>query len=101
MKDYQIVRKLEKPLTENELKECATGDGRVKAIIPVFLSDMIGLKISDVLSMLSKKVVGNGSLIDIQYNVVGLTKNGMLELEVSGDASFLLNEKEENDLDYD
>lgn len=82
------------PLTQPLTKEAMDDKGWVKGVVEVKLGDVVGKTEDELLDFLSEKLVGNFSLADFTYHVVGYGPGDVLQLLVSGDAQMAFAPKE-------
>lgn len=76
------------PLSKDELKSIADDDNYVSGNVVVDLDDIVDDDLELFLDELSTSLVGDDLLQDITYALVGTTDDGRAIIEVSGDASY-------------
>ena len=72
-------------------------DGRVEGYVDICIYDIIDNSAEDFLDMISMKLVNSDLLIDIDYDIVGHRDGLTLILKVSGDASEICSDDEEEE----
>lgn len=92
---------LDAPLPMDEIRRQADGpaDERMRhephgyaiGVVTVDLSDFIDNDLEGILDLLSERLTGGSSLMDIAYKVVGHDGDA-LHIEVSGDVSMILDQ---------
>jgi predicted RNA-binding Zn-ribbon protein involved in translation (DUF1610 family) len=80
-----------KPLTSDDVDE----DGWVTGVVEIDLEDVIKYDLEGFLDLLSERLVGNDLLSDITYSALGVDAEGMLRVEVTGDALMVFDEKDD------
>lgn len=84
------------PLTKKEIKEQADESGFVEGVVPVELSALIDNNFEEFLDLISEKLVGSPTLMEVQYEVSHspLTNEDehTVMIKVSGNASVILEE---------
>jgi len=91
---------LTRPLTHTQMRRQMDVEGYVEGIVPVNLDEIIDCDRDTFIGMLSEMLTDSPDLEDVEYEVVG-HDGDMLHILVSGDASALLEEAEEEELDED
>ena len=91
---------LTRPLTHTQMRRQMDIEGYVEGIVPVNLDEIIDCDRDTFIGMLSEMLTDSPDLEDVEYEVVG-HDGDMLHILVSGDASALLEEAEEEELDED
>jgi len=91
---------LTRPLTHTQMRRQMDIEGYVEGIVPVNLDEIIDCDRDTFIGMLSEMLTDSPDLEDVEYEVVG-HDGDMLHILVSGDASALLDEAEEEELDED
>lgn len=74
---------LTKPLTKEEIKKM---EYWVTGVIPVDLNDLMTFGFENLLDRFSEALIGNYLLMDITYTAKGVTEDGKVLIEVSGEA---------------
>jgi hypothetical protein len=62
----------------------------VTGVLEIPLNDMAVWDYETLLDTLSERFIGNELLMDITFKAVGVTKNGDIQIEVSGDVSAVM-----------
>lgn len=93
-KEMNIIRT---PLTKAEITKRLEEDTTyITGVVPVDLSDIIDNDLEGLLDIVSEKLIGSICLMDINYKCIGVENDGLtLLMEVSGDASDVLDEYDE------
>lgn len=81
---------LEKPMEIDDIKKQMDKDGRVSGIVAIGLYNIIERDEETFLDMIGETLTGSELLMDITYKVVGHDDKNNLYIEVSGDASEIL-----------
>lgn len=88
------MKVLEKPYTQQEMKELMDENGYVTGRVAIPLSDIIDHNFEEFLDLVAKKLVDNDCLMDINYKAVGIDNiesgDADIILEVSGDVSEII-----------
>ena len=88
---------LDKPYTNQELRQHMDGNGIVTGLVAVPVSDIIGTDLEGFLDMVSEKLTGSPCLMGTDYKAVSIenpnTADAEIVFEVTGDASMVLDEE--------
>lgn len=95
MEDMTIY---EEPMTRKEILAKRDEDGFVEGVVPVSLSDAIDNDLEGFLDLISEKLVGSASLLDISYASVGSRGTEIL-VSVTGDVTDVLSYLDEYEED--
>lgn len=90
---------LKKPLSMGEMKRMMAETGQIEAIVPIAIADLIDYDFESFLDIISKRATGSDALMDIHYEAVQLINANVLAFRVTGDASTILDWKEEDAID--
>ena len=93
---------LQPALSTDQLRHLETHDDRfpyVTGIVTVELDDLLHGDFETFLDDVSTKLVGSLLLMDIGYRVVGTTGDTLIQIEVTGDASAVLDDIDETSSD--
>ena len=85
-----------RPYTAEEIKVNKDSEGYVSGNVLIDLSDVIDRDLEGFLDLISTKLIANDLLMDTSYKAVGVTAEGALVIEVTGDPSEVLNFLGEN-----
>lgn len=91
---------LTRPLTAIQMKRQMDANGYVEGIVPVDLDEIVDSDRDAFIAMLSELLTDSGDLDELEYEVVG-HDGDMLHILVSGDATEILREAEEDDIGED
>ena len=84
------------PLTQEHMRECVARNEDVKGIIEVDTEEFHERDVEQFYDYIAELLTGSSALKCTDYKVVGIGRNGCtLLLEVSGDASLIVNEDSE------
>ena len=87
---------LTRPLTQAQIRRQMDANGYVEGVIPVDLDEIVDSDRDAFIAMLSEMLTDSPDLDDLEYEVVG-NDGDTLHIEVSGDATALLDEAEEEE----
>lgn len=87
---------LTRPLTAAQMRRQMDANGYVEGIVPVELDEIIDSDRDAFFAMLSELLTDSPDLEDLEYEVVG-AEGDTLHMLVSGDATSLLEETEDDD----
>jgi hypothetical protein len=87
---------LEKPMTLDQILECSDENGYIRGKIAVNINAFGFSDSEENLDELSEKLTGTTMLLDIGFKVTGIRDDQTVILEVSGDASEVIRELEED-----
>lgn len=90
---------LERPLTIDAMR--AAPDGSVRGVVAISLTDVIDGDYEAFLDALSRRLVGSTLLNDVSHRLVGARRGNEILVEVSGDASLVLDTLDHDDQDDD
>lgn len=93
MEDTKVY---DEPMTRKEILEKRDENGFVEGVVPVSLSDAIDNDLEGFLDLISEKLVGDASLLDISYASVGSRGTEIL-VSVTGDVTDVLSYLEESE----
>lgn len=88
---------LTEPMTIEEIKKNRSEDNYVEGIVPISLDQVIHNDFETFLDIISNKLVGSILLMDVNYSVVGHQDEYTILLNVSGDASQIIDDEGEDE----
>ncbi len=91
---------LTRPLTAARMRRQMDANGYVEGVVAVDIDEIIDADRDTFIGMLSEMLTDSPDLDDLEYEVVG-NDGDTLHIEVSGDATALLDEAEEEELEED
>ncbi len=96
-------RLYEKPMTTAEMREAIKGkdNAYVTGVVLVDLSSVIDNDLEGFLDLISEKLCGSSLLMDVNYDVVGTVGKQGLLVEVTGDVSQVLENRDDDGEDDD
>lgn len=89
------IEPLREPLELSEWRNRADTNGNVTGTVQLALSDAIIRDADEWITFLSEQLTGLDALTDVGYTVVGVTDQGELLIEVTGNIALLLSLEEE------
>ena len=85
---------INEPLTTAQISERLDSDGYVTGNVPVDASDLIDNDLEGVLDLLSEKLVGTTSGMNINYQPVAVLPDGTISMSVTLDPTLILADQE-------
>ncbi|WCK57417.1 hypothetical protein PP175_25455 (plasmid) [Aneurinibacillus sp. Ricciae_BoGa-3] len=88
------MKVLSKPLTIQEIQEQAV-DNYIEGVVAVALSEIIERDFEGFLDLVSEALVGSSLLMNVNYSVVGNQDEYTVLINVSGDVSSIVRDKQD------